>query len=777
MTQNVSHEEIKIGEGVTTFVLLLLLFFCLTGSIAAADWTDGLGVLSWAALGGLAFGRVLAKIQRVRGLFAHLVMLLLSVPATGVIVASLLPNALTLQEKFFVLQDRGGTWFRRVLAGGSGSDNLIFVLQLTFLTWLLAYSAAWFVYRRRQVWGAILPSGIAILLNLYYAAPQASLYFGLYLLCALLLLARMNLLALEREWRRAAIGYAADINFDFMWSGALVAIVLLVGVWAFPASAPNASWLAMLDPLQEPWQQLEAQFTRAFSTLRAVARPSPTAFFGAVLTMGGPVNLGQRPVMDIRADNGRYWRAMVYDKYVGGTWVNTHAETLNLNANDARLDTWVGYVRAEVTQTVKIYLNNQNILYAQSQPIRFNIPTEARAGLDRSVVLPTLDLSLARARRSLREGDSYTVVSAISVADENSLRADSGNYSEWIVASYLQLPDILPERVRVKAKEITADFSNSYDQAAALEKYLRTNITYDERVSAPPPGVDGVDYLLFERPAGYCNYYASVMAVLARAVGIPTRVASGYTLGEYEGGVFHILEANAHSWVEIYFPTYGWVEFEPTASKPEIERPKKPQAGPENSDVDEAAAEQRRRQARRNRGEELDDEDFGTSSGYTRPFWSDPRNAALLFVGAIALLALSTLGTRRWLRLRRIARLTPAARVYEEMLERARWLGVREERYATPLERARAISNALPPAQREAERVASFYSRERFGARQLDAVERVTLTNAWSAWRAAWWRGLGKRIVNSVVVPLRHFLTRTRATLERWNNRSNFNGE
>jgi hypothetical protein len=83
----------------------------------------------------------------------------------------------------------------------------------------------------------------------------------------------------------------------------------------------------------------------------------------------------------------------------------------------------------------------------------------------------------------------------------------------------------------------------------------------------------------------------------------------------------------------------------------------------------------------------------------------------------------------------------------------------------------------LPPAQREAERVASFYSRERFGARQLDAVERAMLTNAWSAWRAAWWRGLGKRIVNGVVAPLRHFLTRTRATLERWNNRSNFNGE
>jgi transglutaminase-like putative cysteine protease len=774
VTHTLARDEIKISEGVTTFVLLVMLFFSLTGSIAAAEWTDGLGVLTWAALGGLAFGWALAKLQRVRGWVAHLLMLILSVPATVIIVASLLPRVLTFEEKWIVLQDRVAVWARRVLAGGTGSDNLVFVIQLTLVTWLLAYSAAWFVYRRQQVWGAILPSGIAILINLFYAAPQASLYFGLYLLVALLLLARMNLLALERRWRQAAIGYASDISFDFMWYGALFACVLLVGVWLFPASAPSPAWLAVLDPLQEPWQQLEEQFARAFSTLRAVARPAPTAFFGAALTMGGPISLGQRPVMDIRAGNGRYWRAMVYDKYGDGTWVSTHLDTLNLNADDTRLDTWGGYLRVEVTQTVKIYLNYQNILYAQSQPMRFNIPTEAHVGVDRSADSTGLDLTFARARRTVREGDTYTVVSAISVAGEDSLRADSTDYPKWIITNYLQLPDSLPERVRAKAKEVTTAFSNPYDRAAALEKYLRANIKYDDQVKEPPMGVDGVDYLLFERPAGYCNYYASAMAVMARVVGIPARVASGYTLGEYADGVFHIVEANAHSWVEVYFPTYGWIEFEPTANKPEIDRPKKPQAASDNPDVGESAAEQRRRQERRNRADEMDNEGSGTVSDYARLIWSDPRNAVLLFGGVIALLALSTLGIRRWYRLRQIARLTLAARVYEEMLERARWLGVREARYATPLERAQAISIALPQAQCESERVASLYSRERFGARPLEVIECTALTGAWDQWRAAWWRGLGKRVVDRVVMPVWNFFARTHAALERWNNRQDF---
>ncbi|MEW5718134.1 MAG: transglutaminase domain-containing protein, partial [Chloroflexota bacterium] len=732
MTQTRAQTENKIGEGIGTFVLLLLLFFCLTGSITAADWTDGLGVLGWAVLGGIAFGWVLAKIQRVRGWFAHLVMGLLSASGTIAIVASLLPNTFTFEEKLFVLQDRVVIWLRRVISGGPGADSLIFVIELTLVTWLLAYSAAWFVYRRHQVWGAILPSGIAILINLFYAAPQADLYFGLYLLCALMLLVRMNLVTLERTWRQAAIGYTSDVSWDVMWSGTLTATLLLVIVWVFPASAPNPTWLAVLEPLQAPWHSFEEQFMRAFSTLRASARPDPNAFYGAALTMGGPVNLGQRRVMDVRAENGRYWRAAVYDKYGSGAWVSTHLEVASLTANDPRLDTWMGYLRAEVTQTVKMYLTDQNILYAQSQPVRFSIPTEARVGIDKASERFGLDLTLARARKPFRAGETYTVVSVISAADEESLRDDSTNYSKWIATNYLQLPDDLPERVRAKANEITADLTNPYDKAVALEKYLRANIAYDEKVSAPPANVDGVDYLLFERPAGYCNYYASAMAVLARAVGIPARVASGYTLGEYENGAFHIVEANAHSWTEIYFPNYGWIEFEPTANKPEIERPKKPQAAPENPNIGDSAEEARRRQERQNRADELEEQDFGPGSRYTLPFWSDPSNVAMLFAGVVAFAALGTLGVRRWRHARQIARLAPAARVYEEMLERARWLGVRDERYATPLERARAISAALPDAQPEAERVATFYSRERFGARELDIEERATLTRAWA---------------------------------------------
>ncbi len=748
-TQAISGDEIRIEEGISTALLLYLLLFSVTGSIAAADFADNLGLLTFVAAGGVTLGIAFARFRKIPGIVAHLLMLILAVPAVATLMASTLPDVLTFKEKLIVLQERILVWLAQVLTGGTGSDNLIFVIQLCLITWGMAYFAAWFVYRHHQVWGAIIPTGIALIINLFYTLPQTGLYFGLYVLSALLLLVRLNLQTMERQWRSAAIGYPPDISFDFLGYGAMFAIVLMFLVWMLPASAPGPAWLSILEPLQTPWQGLEDQFNRAFNSLRAVGRPSASAFFGTTLAMGGPVNLGQRPVMDIQTNYGRYWRAVVYDKYTGIGWINTHLDSMNLGANDPRLGETREFYRAEVTQTVKLYINDQNILYAHSEPIRFDVPTEVRYGKPAPAVV---DAALIRSRRPLREGTIYNVVSAISVADEDSLRTDSIRYTDWISATYLQLPDGLPTRVRNLAKEITAKYDNPYDKAAALEKYLRDRIRYNDLVSAPPAGRDGVDYTLFDRPEGYCNYYASAMTVMARAVGIPARVVSGYTLGDYKDGAFHIVEANAHSWVEVYFPSYGWIEFEPTANKPEIDRPKKPEVAPINPDLN--AANEARKQ--RDKEKELEEAGGTTPGGFSFNLisWNDP-TTLLAIGGVIGLLAVVGLTIRTVRQSRRDARLAPAARVYERMLYRARWLGVRELKFATPLERARAISNTLAAAQKQTEHIASSYTRERFGAHPLNEADHAALDAAWSGWQIAWWRALAAQIVARLRAPFR----------------------
>jgi hypothetical protein len=127
------------------------------------------------------------------------------------------------------------------------------------------------------------------------------------------------------------------------------------------------------------------------------------------------------------------------------------------------------------------------------------------------------------------------------------------------------------------ALELTVAEPTPYDQALAIENYLRA-FPYTLDLKAPPADRDIVDYFLFDLKRGYCDYYASAMVVLARAAGLPARLVIGYGSGAYrpEEARFVVTEADAHAWAEIYFPGYGWVEFEPTASRPAVWRPSYP---------------------------------------------------------------------------------------------------------------------------------------------------------------------------------------------------------
>ena len=126
--------------------------------------------------------------------------------------------------------------------------------------------------------------------------------------------------------------------------------------------------------------------------------------------------------------------------------------------------------------------------------------------------------------------------------------------------------------MRAQAREHCRAISTTpYDKATAIEAWLRANVVYDDQTPAPPQDQDGVAYVLAVK-RGYCDYYASAMVVMLRSLGVPARVAVGYAQGQYDSvnGVYHVTEKDSHSWVEVFFPKYGWVEFEPTASQPLI---------------------------------------------------------------------------------------------------------------------------------------------------------------------------------------------------------------
>ena len=175
-------------------------------------------------------------------------------------------------------------------------------------------------------------------------------------------------------------------------------------------------------------------------------------------------------------------------------------------------------------------------------------------------------LSVSSNRGKFESGEPYQVTSAVSLAGPTELRNATTNYPAWVSERYLQLPVDLPNRIRDLASTITRGLDNPYEKAIAVEDYLRTNYRYNLKITPPPFNADGVDHFLFTLGEGYSEYFASAMAIMLRTLDVPARLAVGYTTGDQveEKPIFAVRDSHSHAWLEIYFPKYGWIPFEPT---------------------------------------------------------------------------------------------------------------------------------------------------------------------------------------------------------------------
>jgi transglutaminase-like putative cysteine protease len=387
-----------------------------------------------------------------------------------------------------------------------------------------------------------------------------------------------------RRWEVTKIDYSDSIRYDV--TQAVVFLSLLLGAAALVV--PSISWHAIRDYLRSRGQNQLAETLGVQQqpiAVQSVPTQKPSLPRDHLLT--GGYAQSEKIVMTIRtgeispvvnssltADAPRYyWRSTTYDAYVGAGWVTNAAPPQRYQANTPLIPGLLnGYrtLHLEVDMVEpegKLFWSG--ILFSADVPITAGWRLRPQSSLfaDQSTLLQA-DLFAAQA-----EARSYNAQSYIPVASAEDLRAASTDYPQVIRDRYLQLPRNVPERVRALAGEITENESTAYDRATAIEAYLR-RYPYDLEVPAPPEDQDVADYFLFDLKRGYCDYYATAMVVLARASGLPARFVSGYAPGSYDAAnaQYVVREMNAHSWAEIYFPEIGWIEFEPTAAQPEIER-------------------------------------------------------------------------------------------------------------------------------------------------------------------------------------------------------------
>ena len=487
------------------------------------------------------------------------------------------------------LLSRWGQWLAAFSQGRTLEDTVVDGLMWLIAFWLLAGWVAWMLGRRSDVFGALLPllALQAWLLDVYRQDETMLLWFSLFIFVALLGLNRYeNRL---REWLRARVDYSENAGVNSIVSSLALA-ALVVGL---AGMTPSVS----VDEIRRAWEErrtAQAGETGSGTPVRSGSGSSGAAGerIAAGLPrdhlLGGGVELSETLVMqvrtndfspvprvDIQIDAPRYyWRAYTYDYYSGQGWASSAIATADYPASEILAVEKPEYYRRVRHEFEILNSENETLIYRAGLLESSNAPIRAewRNVLAR-LTLPAAPNGSADLYRASSPVSTYQVTSLITTVDVATLREIWPDYPDWVRTKYLALPP-LPGRVTALAREITATAPSLYDRAEAIERYLRTNYIYTLDVPAPPTGRDPVDYFLFDLGEGYCDYYASAMVVLARASGVPARLVVGYVGGTYDPvqATYTVREADAHSWVEVYFPQVGWVEFEPTASQPGFQR-------------------------------------------------------------------------------------------------------------------------------------------------------------------------------------------------------------
>lgn len=565
-------------------LLMLAAITIASGRLIATEWTDHLAdiqpIAVLAVIAGLALGRSIFS-PRLSLVFAVCYGLFVVVRQLGLLLE--FRQAVLWQERLLVLGDRLLTALGQLLRREEVTDPLLFLFFMAALFWGLGVHAGYSLTRHINPWRAVLPTGLALLiiqLTDPYVASRGR-YVPFYLFVSLLLVARVTYLRNRIMWEEERAYVPSYIAGDLTYPVLVSAALLVILAWSAPAllrTMPGAreAWLKATRPLRE-W--IEERGEEAFAALRrSAATVGISDRYGEELALGLGVPLSDAVVMTVQTPyhlvGARYyWRARVYDYYADGQWgTSAYSITQLLQPPEPALNIPELSLRGGETFTFTAVVPFIT-LHAAPQPEWVSRKAVVDMALNPD---GTVDVAALRADPPVYTGESYQAISALSnELTILQLRNAGTDYPDWVKERYLQLPPEITPRTRELARIIAGDLDNPYDIAEAVTSYLRIAITYTETVPPPPPNREPLDWFLFDLQEGFCNYYASAEVILLRSLGIPARLAVGYAEGEKErtSGVYLVRQRDAHAWPEVYFPGLGWVEFEPTASRPPIRRP------------------------------------------------------------------------------------------------------------------------------------------------------------------------------------------------------------
>ena len=354
--------------------------------------------------------------------------------------------------------------------------------------------------------------------------------------------------------------------------------------WVTFDPAPRGAPSRVPEDELEAYERLGAEVTRLESGGALVEHDGET--FMTPGSTAQPVRAGPHlPLYEVIGDeHTAYLRVSVGDRYEDGAWIQLDPVSVQQRARTylpAKMSEFYRDLRAQSNLEFADRLASPSLFGLQKNPQRsdrVSIRVLAADGFDELPygAMPTsLDLRMKNLD-GVFHPFSATFSSAVPVmqyswtADVFFFSDDQLNRTAAVTeaTTYTQLPIDLPVAIRQLAEQITADQGSAYAKALALEQYLRANYDYaigDQDIElAPPAGRDPVDWFLFDSHEGTAGQFSSAFVVLARSIGIPARVVSGFVISPTaEQQTVHADQA--HQWAEVALEGVGWVQFDPTA--------------------------------------------------------------------------------------------------------------------------------------------------------------------------------------------------------------------
>ena len=471
--------------------------------------------------------------------------------------------------------------------------------------------------------------------------------------------------------------------------------------------------------------------------------------FSESVTLGqiGTLKQDDAVVMRVRVDDpeppqGLRWRGIALDEFTGKAWRKSSDARRAAPANERG-----GFFAVGTTEALHRLTSQTFFLEPLESPVLFGAPRVVAIQGD----LPFVRVDAEGGLQSRRHDFERLMYKAISDTDDppvEELRDDMRPYGDSF-ERYLQLPEDLDRRIVYHAQAVlrNAQVRNRYDAAKAIELDLQKNFAYSLEMKASGP--DPLSDFLFNVQSGHCEYFSTAMAVMLRTHGIAARVVNGFLPGEYNdtSGAYTVRQSDAHSWVEVYFPSSrSWVTFDPTPSIGRAEPVRTGMTAQLHKYVEALELLWFQyvvgydKQEQRSLASSIHNQlfDYGrfasnllnTVRGYMT---ATTLSIAVVVLGIVLVILTLIFGRRFWrFRWHRSAVVTGADETYSSVEFYERLLNVMEERglsrakHLTPLEFANTLAHT------QAMTITRAYNRVRFGKQRLTATEKREIENALS---------------------------------------------